>query len=61
MAVDDKGLETLLAPYNPWWQPDSKWECLLPDFQRPVVGEIVADLKELPQMVSITGPRFSAL
>lgn len=33
------------------------WERLLPDYHRPVVGEVIADLNDLPQMVSLTGPR----
>jgi predicted AAA+ superfamily ATPase len=28
----------------------------LPDYQRPVVGEVVADLAEIPQAISVTGP-----
>ena len=50
-------LETVLQPYNPWWEPGTEWEPFLPDYQRPVVAEVLADLRELPQMVSITGPR----
>lgn len=55
--MDDKELGALLSPYNPWWYSGNRWESLLPDFQRPVVDAIIADLSELPQMVSITGPR----
>ncbi|MFZ5863735.1 MAG: ATP-binding protein [Nitrospirota bacterium] len=53
-----KDLETLLAPYNPWWvEPRGVWRDNLPEYQRPVVRELLADLAELPQMISITGPR----
>ncbi len=53
-----KDLLTLLTPYNPWWaRPGGEWRRDLPDYQRPVVRELLADLAELPQMISITGPR----
>ena len=54
-----KDLLTLLTPYNPWWTaaPGGEWRGNLPEYQRPVVRELLADLAELPQMVSITGPR----
>ncbi len=54
------GLHAMLAPYNPWWFGDeavSNWEQTLPDYHRPVVGEVLGDLCDLPQMVSLTGPR----
>jgi len=50
-------LESLLQPYNPWWQAGSPWERDLPEYRRPVVDEVMADLRDLPQMISITGPR----
>lgn len=53
-----KDLVTLLAPYNPWWaEPHGIWRESLPEYQRPVVNELLGDLAELPQMISITGPR----
>lgn len=53
-----KDLLTLLNPYNPWWAvPAGEWRANLPEYQRPVVRELLADLAELPQMISITGPR----
>jgi predicted AAA+ superfamily ATPase len=55
--LGDSQLEPLLGPRNPWWHSAGQWEGLLPDFERPVVGQIPADLDELPQMVSVTGPR----
>jgi predicted AAA+ superfamily ATPase len=52
------GLPGLLTPYNPWRvAPGGEWRTGLPEYQRPVVRELLADLSELPQMVSITGPR----
>jgi predicted AAA+ superfamily ATPase len=29
----------------------------LPDYQRPIVAEVLADLADIPQVISITGPR----
>jgi len=55
--MDIKRLRSLLDPYNPWWMPGSKWEEDLPDYRRPVVADVLADLRDLPQVVSITGPR----
>ena len=47
----------LLIPYNPWWEnPDKAFE-RLPSFRRPIFDEIFRGLKEIPQIVSITGPR----
>ena len=50
-------LETVLASYNPWWVPGQEWDRDLPDYRRPVVAEIQADLRDLPQIISVTGPR----
>lgn len=57
--MDSQELDALLRPYNPWWTPGPKWEWLdaLPDYERPVVEAVLADLRELPQIVSVTGPR----
>ena len=54
--MDDNRLNTVLASYNPWWTT-SGWDATLPDYRRPIVADILADLKDLPQMVSVTGPR----
>lgn len=56
--MPDKNLEHLLKLYNPWWDnPHGPWRKGLPDYKRPIVLEILADLRDLPQMISITGPR----
>ena len=58
--MDDQQLSAMLAPYNPWWAGESAittWEQALPEYRRPVVGEVIADLHDLSQMVSLTGPR----
>lgn len=47
----------LLAPYNPWWQGGRGAFGLLPAFRRDVFDDIFADVRGLPQIVSVTGPR----
>ncbi len=54
--MDDNRLEAVLAPYNPWWRVGD-WDGSLPDYHRPIVGELLNDLKDLPQIISVTGPR----
>jgi hypothetical protein len=54
--MDSSRLEAVLAPYNPWWKV-SDWDTSLPDYYRPIVGELLNDLKDLPQIISVTGPR----
>lgn len=56
--MPDKNLGNLLKLYNPWWdQHQGVWRDDLPDYQRSIVKEVLADIKELPQIISITGPR----
>lgn len=57
--MEAKEVEGLLGPYNPWWHNPDSWErdLALPDYRREAVEEVLADLRDLPQMVSITGPR----
>lgn len=56
--MPDKNLEQVLQIYNPWWDdPKGSWRDNIPDYRRPVVHEILTDLAELPQMISLTGPR----
>jgi len=56
--MPDKKLEDLLRLYNPWWSdPAGDWRKDLPEYRRPIVSEILSDLDQLPQMVSVTGPR----
>lgn len=47
----------LLLPYNPWWAQGRGAFADLPAFRRDVFDELYADVKGLPQMVSVTGPR----
>jgi len=54
--MDENRLDVLLAPYNPWWTTTG-WDSILPAYRRPIVSEVLADLKELPQIISVTGPR----
>ena len=56
--MPDKNLANLLKLYNPWWDDHrGYWRDDLPDYQRPVVREVLSDIKELSQIISITGPR----
>lgn len=56
--MPDKNLEPVLQIYNPWWDdPKGRWREDIPDYRRPVVREMLSDLTELPQMISLTGPR----
>lgn len=47
----------LLIPYNPWWEDHTKAFERLPNFRRPIFERIYRELKEIPQIISITGPR----
>lgn len=47
----------LMAPYNPWWGDLGTAFDGLPEFRRDVFDELYADVRQLPQMVSVTGPR----
>jgi hypothetical protein len=55
--VKREQLLELLAPYNPWWTEKADWRSSLPEYQRPIVRELLADIRDLPQAISITGPR----
>lgn len=60
MAVDTSsffGQFAILAPYNPWWQDAGAAFASVPAFRRDVFDDLYADVKQLPQMVSLTGPR----
>ncbi len=50
-------IDSMLAPYNPWWSRDNNWRTELPEYQRPIVYQVLSDLSEISQVVSITGPR----
>jgi predicted AAA+ superfamily ATPase len=47
----------ILEPYNPWWQDPKGAFAGLPEFRRDVFHDLYADVRQLPQMVSVTGPR----
>ncbi len=47
----------LLHPYNPWWSGHAGTFSDVPAFRRDVFDELYADVRQLPQMVSVTGPR----
>jgi uncharacterized protein len=47
----------ILQAYNLWWGELPHAFTGLPEFRRDVFDELYADVKQLPQMVSVTGPR----
>ena len=47
----------ILKAYNPWWQGHEEAFADLPGFRRDVFDDLYADVRGLPQMVSVTGPR----
>jgi len=56
--MPDRNLKNLLRLYNPWWaEPQGHWRDDLPDYRRPIVQDMLTDIKELSQIISITGPR----
>lgn len=56
--MDDKTVIKILAPYNPWWiHKRGTWREDIPSFKRVVVEKILSDIEELPQIISVTGPR----
>jgi hypothetical protein len=50
-------IKEILYPYNPWWEDLEGAFARLPDFRRPVFDRIYRDIKLIPQIISITGPR----
>jgi uncharacterized protein len=57
--MNTEELRRLLEPYNSWQNRDklALWKGALPVYHRPIVSEILADLREIGQIISITGPR----
>ncbi len=47
----------ILRAYNLWWGESARAFAGLPEFRRDVFDDLYADVKQLPQMVSVTGPR----
>ena len=47
----------ILRPYNLWWDEKGANFEGLPAFRRDVFDELYADVRQLPQMISVTGPR----
>lgn len=47
----------ILQAYNLWWQEREHAFIGLPQFRRDVFDSLYSDVKQLPQMVSVTGPR----
>ncbi len=55
--MENKRIQTILTPYNPWWLEDNEWQQSLPAYERPVVRSIIDDLEQVGQVISVTGPR----
>lgn len=49
--------QSVLAPYNPWWTSPQSAFGGIPTFRRPVFSTLLTDIKTVPQMLAITGPR----
>ena len=49
--------QEIYRPYNPWWNEPNANLGDIPEFHRPIFDQLVRDLVEIPQMLSITGPR----
>ena len=47
----------ILQAYNLWWEDRAHAFAGIPEFRRDVFDQLYADVKQLPQMVSVTGPR----
>lgn len=47
----------MLNPYNVWWTDAENAFERVPLFRRPVFDRIYKEIREIPQIVSITGPR----
>ena len=47
----------ILRAYNLWWDEPAQAFAGLPEFRRDVFDDLYADVQQLPQMVSVTGPR----
>lgn len=50
-------LKEFLTPYNPWRMETADAFATLPTFHRPLFHTLVDDLEQVPQMLSVTGPR----
>ncbi len=50
-------IQSILRPYNPWAEGEPHSFASLPKFHRPVFDQLFQDLENLPQILSITGPR----
>lgn len=46
-----------LDTYNPWWADGETVFAGLPEFHRDVFDDLYTDIRRLPQMISVTGPR----
>ena len=54
-TTDFDFIEKVLAPYNPWWK-DANYQSG-ESFRRPIFSRLLSDLREIKQVLSVTGPR----
>lgn len=50
-------LQAILGPYNPWWIDSRSGFESIPTFHRPTFYQLCEELRTVPQILSITGPR----
>jgi len=50
-------LQAILRPYNPWWYEPLTAFAGLPAFHRPIFNVLSEEIKTVPQILSVTGPR----
>lgn len=50
-------VQSILRPYNPWFEDQNHSFGSLPGFHRPIFDQLYEDIEKLPQILSITGPR----
>lgn len=50
-------LQRLLPPFNPWWGDIDRALSGIPEFHRSIFDDLKSDVKSLPQIISLTGPR----
>jgi predicted AAA+ superfamily ATPase len=54
--MEDNLIRRTLEFYNPWWKLDNAFDSI-PVFRRDIYSDIFSSIKNLKQIISITGPR----
>lgn len=50
-------IQAILRPYNPWWPDSTRGVPELLPFRRPIFHTLLEDLRQIPQILAVTGPR----